>query len=65
MYYFIKYRLRGKLPFDDNIPEVIFQKTMKGEYAMEDEFWKNVSPQAKDLIKNMLNVDPLKRFNLK
>jgi len=37
-------RLRGKLPFDDNIPEVIFQKTMKGEYVMDDEFWQNVSP---------------------
>jgi hypothetical protein len=37
-------RLRGKLPFDDNIPEVIFRKTMKGEYVMDDEFWKNVSP---------------------
>lgn len=60
--------ITGALPFEWAVEEdEIYALLITGRY---DEFWKlfaslaEVSPQAKDLIQNMLKFDPKERFRL-
>ena len=41
------------------------KKIRAGEYTFPDAEWKNVSQEAKDLIKKMLDVNPERRINIK
>lgn len=50
----------GFLPFDDNDTQVLYKKIMKGEYSIPS----FISSPATDLIKQILNVDPEKRFTI-
>ncbi|CAN0438285.1 unnamed protein product, partial [Ectocarpus sp. 8 AP-2014] len=61
--------LGGYPPFhDDNQASTIhctkqlFAKIKKGVYSFHDEYWSDISPEAKDLIAKMLTVDPNKRL---
>lgn len=40
----------------------LFAKIKKGVYSFHDEYWADISPEAKDLIARMLTVDPKKRL---
>lgn len=40
----------------------LFAKIKKGVYSFHDEYWSDISPEAKDLIAKMLTVDPKKRL---
>lgn len=50
--------LTGRLPFDDENIRDLLLKVQKGKY----EIVEDVSPEARDLIASMLNVDPEKRI---
>ncbi|KAJ3486721.1 hypothetical protein NLG97_g6556 [Lecanicillium saksenae] len=52
--------LSATLPFDDPDLRVMMGKTKKGVYEMP----KHVSPEAEDLIRRMLQVNPDRRINL-
>lgn len=52
--------LSATLPFDDPDLRVMMGKTKKGVYQMP----KHVSPEAEDLIRRMLQVNPDRRINL-
>lgn len=52
--------LCGHLPFEDPNTSNLYNKIMAGEYKIP----KHVSSEAKDLIKNILNTDPTKRFTI-
>lgn len=52
--------LSAMLPFDDPDLRVMMGKTKKGVYEMP----KHVSPEAEDLIRRMLQVNPERRINL-
>ncbi|KAH8103306.1 hypothetical protein BXZ70DRAFT_716753 [Cristinia sonorae] len=52
--------LTGTLPFDDDDETVMRDKVIKGEF--EDPEW--LSNEARDLIKNILIVDPTKRLTI-
>lgn len=52
--------LSGCLPFDDPVLDKLFEKVQKGQYQMSSKF----SPGARDLISQMLVVDPMKRVNI-
>ncbi|KAJ6787171.1 hypothetical protein PWT90_07928 [Aphanocladium album] len=52
--------LSATLPFDDPDLRVMMGKTKKGVYEMP----KHVSPEAEDLIRHMLQVNPDRRINL-
>ncbi|OAQ96847.1 hypothetical protein LLEC1_03716 [Akanthomyces lecanii] len=52
--------LSATLPFDDPDLRVMMGKTKKGVYEMP----KHVSPEAEDLIRRMLQVNPERRINL-
>lgn len=45
----------------ENDQKVLFRKIRKGTYKFHDQYWKNVSTEAKDFIKKLLIVDPAKR----
>ncbi|TQV93109.1 CAMK/CAMKL/GIN4 protein kinase [Cordyceps javanica] len=52
--------LSATLPFDDPDLRVMMGKTKKGVYEMP----KHISPDAQDLIRRMLQVNPERRINL-
>ncbi|KAG2004580.1 CAMK/CAMK1 protein kinase [Coprinopsis cinerea AmutBmut pab1-1] len=52
--------LTGTLPFDDDNEDVMRQMIIKGEF--EDPAW--LSLESRDLIKNILVKDPMKRFTI-
>jgi len=55
--------LSGKVPFPGDSNKEIIENVIKGEYHFEHETFKNVSPQAKDLISKLLVKDVSKRFS--
>ena len=52
--------LCGYLPFEDKNTSVLYKKIIAGEFQMP----KFLSPEAKDLLKKILNIDPEKRYTL-
>jgi 5'-AMP-activated protein kinase catalytic alpha subunit len=48
----------GYLPFEDENQEKLFIKIAKGNFSIPS----YISPQCKDLLKNILNTDPTKRL---
>lgn len=40
----------------------LFAKIKKGVYSFHDEYWADISLEAKDLIARMLTVEPSKRI---
>jgi calcium/calmodulin-dependent protein kinase I len=61
----ITYILLSGFPpfFGDTNPE-IYKKVRKCDYQFEAPYWDNVSPEAKDLISNLLVLNPQKRFTI-
>lgn len=56
--------LCGFPPFFDDGSNMagLFEQIMNGEFDYPDEYWAHVSEEAKDLIDNLLMVDPAARF---
>lgn len=56
------FRLCGFPPFydDDNI--ALFEKIKKGQYEFPSPSWDHISNEAKEIIMNLLVVDPSKRM---
>ena len=50
----------GYLPFDDIDHDILYKKIKEGKYKIP----QHVSPNAKDLIKNILVVNPKKRYTI-
>ena len=57
--------LSGIPPFGGSNDEEIMRKVEKGEYSTKKEQFKDVSPEAKNLIKKMLEYTPEKRISAK
>ena len=60
--YFI---LSGELPFYSEENELIVKKIVEGDYDLEGPQLDDISEEAKDLIKSMLEIDPEKRITIK
>ncbi|EIE80369.1 hypothetical protein G6F46_000037 [Rhizopus delemar] len=56
--------LCGFPPFYDESIRALTHKVAKGEYTFLSPWWDPISPAAKDLIRNLLNVDPEKRYTV-
>ena len=54
--------LGGYPPFYDDNQKMLFRKIKAGSYEFHPDYWKGVSNDAKDLIRNLLVVKPDKRF---
>jgi len=52
--------LGGYLPFEGNVKEAVLQ----GDYRFHDEYWGDVSLNAKKLIMSLLKVDPKDRITM-
>ena len=55
--------LGGYPPFIESNQRTLFRKIRKGQYEFHDEYWGQVSDDAKDLIRNLLCVNPDERYN--
>jgi len=55
--------LGGYPPFIEQNQRTLFRKIRKGKYEFHKEYWGQVSEDAKDLIRNLLVVNPDERFN--
>lgn len=54
--------LGGYPPFIEQNQRELFRKIRKGQYEFHEEYWGQVSDDAKNLIKALLTVDPDKRY---
>jgi calcium/calmodulin-dependent protein kinase I len=54
--------LSGNLPFMGRSQKELFRKIVAGKFDFEDDEWKEISPEAKDLVTQMLVLDPSKRI---
>jgi len=54
--------LSGREPFYAKTLQEVYSKIKNGRYDFTDECWEQVTEQAKDLIRNLLQTDPKKRF---
>ena len=54
--------LAGYPPFYDEDQKKLFKKIKEGRYYFHDEYWSATSPEAIDMIKQMLCVDQSKRW---
>lgn len=52
--------LAGKLPFDEEIISSLFNKIKRGDYQMPH----HLSDEVKDLIRRILQPDPIRRINI-
>jgi len=55
--------LGGYLPFDDEEEDKVFDRTRNGQYDFRPQFWKHISPGAKDLVAQCLTINPMKRID--
>jgi len=54
--------LGGYPPFIENNQRELFRKIRKGQYEYHEEYWGQVSGDAKDMISGLLTVNPNKRM---
>mmetsp|Transcript_7744 Transcript_7744/g.11286 ORF Transcript_7744/g.11286 Transcript_7744/m.11286 type:complete len:475 (+) Transcript_7744:86-1510(+) len=55
--------LGGYPPFVESNQRELFRKIRKGQFEFHDEYWSNVSNEAKQLISSLLTVSPEKRLS--
>ena len=55
--------LGGYPPFIEQNQRELFRKIRKGQYEFHQEYWAQVSPDAKKLISSLLTVNPGKRLD--
>jgi len=53
--------LGGYPPFIEQNQRDLFRKIRKGQYKFHDEYWSQVSNEAKNLIRCLLTVSPVER----
>lgn len=56
--------LCGFPPFYDENTAALYKQIKSGDYDFPDPYWKDITGYAKDLIKKMLTVDPVKRITI-
>jgi len=55
--------LSGYAPFGGKPRSVLFERILRGKFNFHEQYWKNISICAKDLIKQLLTTNPNKRIN--
>jgi len=56
--------MTGRRPFDDDSVHKLLDKIIIGEFKFPPDEYKFITDDAKDLIRNILNPNPRKRFNI-
>jgi calcium-dependent protein kinase len=55
--------LCGYPPFNGGNDKQIIESVLKGKYTLEEPEWDDISEDAKDLVRKMLEYDPSKRWS--
>eukprot|EP01105_Mastigella_eilhardi_P020113 TRINITY_DN4771_c0_g1_i2.p1 TRINITY_DN4771_c0_g1~~TRINITY_DN4771_c0_g1_i2.p1 ORF type:complete len:552 (+),score=105.68 TRINITY_DN4771_c0_g1_i2:39-1694(+) len=55
------YILSGRLPFVEDRPHTVQQQILEGDFDFLAREWNNISIEAKELIRELLNPDPIHR----
>jgi len=55
--------LSGSPPFNGSNDKEIMDEVLKGEYDFNEPVWAEVSDAAQDLIRHMMEYDPVKRYS--
>jgi calcium-dependent protein kinase len=55
--------LTSRRPFYHKFKRIMIDKIMRAQCAMDGDRWKGISVDAKDLVANLLKLDPKERFN--
>lgn len=55
--------LAGEPPFNGRSDKEILAKVEVGTYQLKDRIWKVISPEAKELVALLLQLDPSKRIS--
>ena len=55
--------LCGYPPFNGANDKAIIESVLKGKYSLDEPEWDDISEEAKDLIKKLLDYDPAKRIS--
>lgn len=56
--------LAGYPPFYDPNIKVLMKRVTKGQFTFDSPWWDSISEPAKDLVRNLLTVDPEKRYTV-
>ncbi|KAJ3041149.1 hypothetical protein HDV00_009864 [Rhizophlyctis rosea] len=56
--------LSGFPPFFDDSPRGLTEKVANGQFAFLSPWWDDISIEAKDLVRRLLEVDTAKRYNI-
>eukprot|EP01102_Stenamoeba_stenopodia_P008771 TRINITY_DN255_c0_g3_i1.p1 TRINITY_DN255_c0_g3~~TRINITY_DN255_c0_g3_i1.p1 ORF type:complete len:519 (-),score=86.09 TRINITY_DN255_c0_g3_i1:12-1568(-) len=56
--------LSGLPPFYEDQEEPLFQQILQGHYDFPPEFWSEVSNNAKDIVRQLMTVDPKARMTI-
>jgi calcium-dependent protein kinase len=54
--------LCGYPPFNGANDKAIIESVLKGKFSLDEPEWDEISSEAKDLVKRMLEYDPSKRI---
>lgn len=54
--------LSGRPPFPMDDERYLYSLIRKGAYSFPDRYWKKVSPEAIDLVRRLMNLDPQRRL---
>lgn len=57
--------LSGHPPFADDVQSALFEKIRMGEYTMNSSEWTDISEDAKQLVRSLLQVNPQQRWTAK
>jgi len=57
--------LVGYPPFYDPNIKLLMKRVSKGQFHFDSPWWDNISESAKDLIRNLLTVEPTTRYTIK
>lgn len=55
--------LAGFPPFAADSQDDLFESIIAGEFEFEEDYWHDISDDAKDLIRRLLNTDPSSRIS--
>jgi calcium-dependent protein kinase len=55
--------LCGYPPFNGANDKQIIEAVLRGKYTLDEPEWEDISDEAKDLVRKMLEYDPVKRIS--
>ena len=58
------FSLGGYAPFTERPNRSLRQQVMRGSFSFPESVWRDVSSEAKDLIRKLLTVDPRRRLTV-